>query len=615
MDSLGDAVLVIDTENYTVLDANNQATITYNLPTQDLIGKTCYQVTHQKNQPCPQTTCPIHTALKTMKPCTVEHRHLDANGNEHITEIIVIPLLTEEKNTVVHISRDITEQKHLLERIEEDERRYHTLFEQAPLGILMIDPESLKAAEFNELAHTQLGYTRQEFNKLTVLDYKANTTPKKMQQDINRILTQGKYEFEDKHVTKTREVRDVIITSQAIELSGKTYLQSIYRDVTDAKKVERALMESEAMYRVLVENAREGVWALDSSNRTVYVNPKLAKMLRYNESEMLGKPLNDFLDKKDVNATKDGWEEYRKGNQSEWEFVFRRKDGIRINALVSFSTIEDDRGGFSGTLALVTDITLRKAMEQKLEAYSRTLEATVRKRTDELLEAQARLVKAERLAVIGEVAAMVGHDLRNPLTGINGAIFYLKKKLPVNLSPEIMEMLDVIEKDVKYANCIVTDLMDYSREIKLELRDVTPKQLIHDALNYVHIPTDIKVVDLSETTPVMRIDIQKMQRVFTNFLKNAVEAMPKGGELAITTRTRGETVAFRIADNGSGITKEMLDKIWVPFFTTKAKGMGLGLPICKRIIDAHDGKVSVESALGKGTTFTVVLPIQVKFKH
>jgi PAS domain S-box-containing protein len=170
LDSLGDAVLVIDAENYTILDANNQATITYNSSTQDIIGKTCHQITHQKNQPCPPNTCPIHTALKTMKPCTVEHYHLDTDGNKHITEITVLPLLTEEKNTVVHISRDITERKLLVARIEEDERRYHALFEQAPLGILMVDPESLEAVEFNELAHTQLVYTRQEFSKLTVLD-------------------------------------------------------------------------------------------------------------------------------------------------------------------------------------------------------------------------------------------------------------------------------------------------------------------------------------------------------------------------------------------------------------------------------------------------------------
>jgi signal transduction histidine kinase len=225
------------------------------------------------------------------------------------------------------------------------------------------------------------------------------------------------------------------------------------------------------------------------------------------------------------------------------------------------------------------------------------------------------LVKAERLAAIGEVAAMVGHDLRNPLTGINGALFYLRKKLPPNLGPEIAEMFDVIEKDIKYANCIVTDLMEYSREIKLELRDVTPKQLIHDSLNYVHVPAEVTVVDLSENSPVMRLDASKMQRVFTNFLKNAVEAMPKGGELSITTQTCGETVAFRIADNGAGMTKEVLDKIWIPFFTTKAKGMGLGLPICKRIIDAHDGKVTVESVLGKGTVFTITLPVQAKFRH
>ncbi|HSV48912.1 MAG TPA: PAS domain S-box protein, partial [Candidatus Acidoferrales bacterium] len=524
IDAIGDAVLIIDSEDYTILDANHQAALQFKLAPQELTGKTCHQIAHQRDTPCPQKSCPIRIASKNMKPYTVEHEHIDKNQNTYLAEITVIPLLTEERNTVVYISRDITERKQLIQKIEEDEKRYHTLFDQAPLGILIIDPQTAKPVEFNELAHQQLGYTREEFSKLTLLDYKAETTSEQLGKLLEKILAEGKVELEDKHKTKDGGIRDVIITSQVIELSGKIYLQSIYRDVTEAKQVERALMQSESMYRLLVENAREGIWALDGSNRTVYVNPKLAKMLHYSESEMHGKPLNMFLDNQDINVSKEGWEDYKKSNRSEYEFILKRKDGIRIFALVSFSPIEDDHGHFQGTLALVTDITLRRAMEEKLEAYSKTLEETIKQRTTELLEAQARLVKAERLAAIGEVAAMVGHDLRNPLTGINGAVFYLKKKLPANSASEILEMLDVIEKDIHYANAIVTDLMDYSREIKLDLGETTPQQLIKQSLAHVSIPENVKTADLSEQTPLMRVDVNKMQRVLANLLKNAVEA-------------------------------------------------------------------------------------------
>ena len=613
IDSLGNAVLVIDADNYAIVDVNPEASKQLKLTKQELVGKTCYQVSHQRTSPCPEQACPIRMALKNMKPCTVEHQHFDKNNNMQIVEITTFPLLSEERTTVIHISKDITEQKQLIKKIQEDEKRYHALFDHAPLGILIIDPQLAAPVEFNELAHKQLGYTREEFTKLRIQDYKYKRTRNETKALIDKILQEGKIEFEDKHVTKNGDVRDVIVISQAIELSGKTYLQSIYRDITEAKEVELALMESETMYRLLVENAREGVWALNGNNRTVYVNPKMAKMLHYTESEMRGKTLNEFLDKKDTNAAKNGWSDYI-GNQGEWEFIFRRKDGIRIYALVSFSAIEDDDGCIKGTLALVTDITLRRAMEEKLEAYSKNLEQTVKQRTDQLLEAQSKLVKAERLAAIGEVAAMVGHDLRNPLTGINGAVFYLKKKLPSNLEPEALQMLDVIERDIQYANAIITDLMDYSRELKIELSETTPKRVIAESISLVNIPKDIRIVDASGNSPTIQIDVGKMQRVFANFIKNAIEAMPKGGELSIQSRTIDGMVEFKIADCGCGISAEVLEKMWMPFFTTKAKGMGLGLAICKGIIDAHEGKVCVESTIGQGTAFTVTLPINLKPK-
>jgi signal transduction histidine kinase len=216
------------------------------------------------------------------------------------------------------------------------------------------------------------------------------------------------------------------------------------------------------------------------------------------------------------------------------------------------------------------------------------------------------------LAAIGQVAAMVGHDLRNPLTGISGAAYYLKMKLGANAEKKMKEMLEIIEKDIQYSNKIITDLMDYSREIRLKLTETTPKSIITESISLVQIPEKVQLTNSTQNEPRIKIDVDRMKRVFANLIKNAVEAMPQGGELAISSRVSGNDVEFTFIDTGVGIANEVLEKIWTPFFTTKAKGMGLGLPICKRMVEAHQGKISVESIVGEGTTFTITIPIEPK---
>jgi signal transduction histidine kinase len=213
------------------------------------------------------------------------------------------------------------------------------------------------------------------------------------------------------------------------------------------------------------------------------------------------------------------------------------------------------------------------------------------------------------------VAAMVGHDLRNPLTGIKGATYYLKKKLGPKMDEKTMEMMKLIEKDIEHSNEIITDLMEYSKEIRLELTETTPKSIVKDALTLVKVPENVQISDLTQGKPKIKMDVEKMKRVFDNLIKNAVDAMPICGELTITSRESKGNVEIAFADTGIGMTKEIMGKIWTPFFTTKARGMGLGLAICKRIIEAHGGSISVESTAGKGTTFTITIPIKPKIKE
>lgn len=216
----------------------------------------------------------------------------------------------------------------------------------------------------------------------------------------------------------------------------------------------------------------------------------------------------------------------------------------------------------------------------------------------------------ERLNTIGELSAMIGHDLRNPLTGISNAVYYLKMKCPPEADPKMKQMLEIINKDVDYANKIVSDLLDYSRKLNLEVSESSPRSVIDSALALVTVPSSIPVENLTEEKPTLRIDVDKMRRVFVNILKNSVEAMPEGGKLTIQSKENKDNVEFAVTDTGAGMPKETLEKLFTPLFTTKAKGMGLGLPICKRIVEAHGGKISTESTVGEGTTFRILIPIE-----
>jgi len=172
-------------------------------------------------------------------------------------------------------------------------------------------------------------------------------------------------------------------------------------------------------------------------------------------------------------------------------------------------------------------------------------------------------------------------------------------------------MLETIETAITYSNKIVNDLMEYSRDLKLELAECTPKAMLENALSLIEVPEKIKIVDATEYKPTVKADIEKMRRVCVNLIKNAFDAMHEGGTLTVKSREVNGKLEIAFKDTGTGMSKETLSKLegGVPLFTTKAKGMGFGVPICKRIAEAHGGKLSVESKIWKGTTVTITVPV------
>jgi PAS domain S-box-containing protein len=808
------------------------------------------------------------TGLGYFAVCNVELVGRRKDSSEFPAELSISPTRLGGNWAAVGVVKDITRRKAEEQKLRDTEQRYHAIFNQAPLGVLVVDPETAGIFEFNDIAHQQLGYSREEFEKLTLLDIEAKKSTDQVKAHLKEMLEVGKSEFETLLRMKNGEIANSWVTTRVFRSGGKLYLLCVYRDITEIKKAQQALTESEELSRAIVANAPIGIATSDKNYHFITANEAFCSILGYSEEELRKLTFKDITHPDDLQESIDKVNDLQKGripffmkekryirkdgtviigkiftnmirNQTDkpplfiveleditkkkeleddlrsseerfraisasamdtivlsdeeeniiyWNpaaekmfgfceteamgrklatliipplgyekhramlkelrehnlakknlgYLALKKDGslfpmelsvisVKIkdrNCLLSVirniteskameealkqerdmlenmatnidaglaiigkdyrviwanrrliqaggsATIENKpcytlfnndsktgicedcgvkkifekgasidrhdfhfkRGGLdkwfeiiatpvkdkdgkvTAALELAVDITERKRLQKRLSDYSQRLEELVQQRTEQLKKTQAELVKSERLAAIGELAGMVGHDLRNPLTGIKNSAYFMKKK-GSNISPnQAMEMLDTIDKCVNYSNKIVNDLLDYSKEVHLELREESLRKLLTESLALLDVSEKVQVSNRLSDEPKVRIDIDKMKRVFVNLVKNALDAMPKGGKIIVDSNRVGQRLDVSFTDTGEGIPDDVLPKLFSPLFTTKAQGMGFGLAICKRIIEAHRGTILVNSAKGKGTTFTLTLPIESKFE-
>ena len=222
---------------------------------------------------------------------------------------------------------------------------------------------------------------------------------------------------------------------------------------------------------------------------------------------------------------------------------------------------------------------------------------------------------AERMVAIGETAAMVGHDLRNPLQTITNTLYLAKKELESMPSPaaekkSIMEMYKTLGEQAYYMDKLVSSLQVYARPLRPEVVPTSLRSLIDDTLSTVTVPENVKVSVKVERGLKAIVDPVLMRRVLVNLITNAVEAMPDGGRLTIRASKKDEAVFIGVEDTGIGIPEKDIVKLFKPYPTTKPGGTGLGLVICKRLVEAHGGTITVKSKVGKGSTFTVKILLQ-----
>src|SRR4051794_28946808 len=242
----------------------------------------------------------------------------------------------------------------------------------------------------------------------------------------------------------------------------------------------------------------------------------------------------------------------------------------------------------------------------------------VRLRTDELersmgelADAHEQLVRQERLAAIGQLASTIGHELRNPLGVLSNAVYLLRGDLGPTPSDPAERHLAAAEREVSAATVIVSDLLEFARHRDPVLLDVDVADLIQEVLSVLPPPTGVDITTDIGPAVTLRADRDQLRQLLLNLLGNAYQSMPDGGRVTVGAKSGGGVVRLWVTDTGQGIPAGIPDPLFEPVFTTKARGVGLGLAVCSRVVDAHHGEISVESSPGEGSTFRVTLPVVV----
>lgn len=377
-------------------------------------------------------------------------------------------------------------------------------------------------------------------------------------------------------------------------------------------KNTQTIKTSELRYRRLFEAAQDGILILEAATGKIMdVNPFLIKMLGYSHAEFVDKKLWEVGAFHDIEASREAFEALQANEYIRYEDLpLKTKTGHLIQ--VEFVSNVYRVGRQKVIQCNIREITARKQAEAALQRLNAELEERIAARSLELLRAREKLIHQEKLTVLGYLANSVSHELRNPLGIIANAVYYLKLIQP-EAGPKIRAYLDLIETENQTAEKIISDLLDFARIKSVDLMEfqfVEIFELIGRTLERYPAAENVQVtLSFPAGLPKVWIDLRQITQVLGNLILNACQAMANGGELTISARQQGNQAAIDLADTGSGVALENMNRLFEPLFTTKIKGIGLGLIVSQTLTEANGGRIEFQSLAGRGSTFTVWLPL------
>ncbi len=514
-------------------------------------------------------------------------------------------------------NRDITKRKNAEEIILKEKLFSETVINSLPGSFYLFD-EHGKFIQWNRNLELITGYSAEEIEKMNPLDFFDMEARNLVAGKIQEVLINGKADVEAALLQKNGAKVPFYFNGQLFLLSGKRCVIGMGIDITERRKAEEARRRAEEASRKLFEdmidlynNAPCGYHSLNKDGLYVLVNDTELAWLGYSRNEIIrNKKFSDVLTSSSVKTFNETFPVLKnRGSVLDIEVDMVRKDGTILPVLLSATATRDADGNFVMSRSTIYDITKRRQVDEE------------RKNLEEQLH------QAHRMDAIGQLAGGVAHDFNNLLTSIIGYSDLLLTQLPENHFAK--DKLTIIRDAGDKAADLVRQLLAFSRKQMLEMRPVNINEIVWNMSKIFArtIGEDIEL-ELNIMKPVKNIlaDAGQIEQILMNLVVNARDAMPEGGRLTIETDDvyldetyalmhsqlvkSGHYVMLLVADNGMGMSREVQDKIFEPFYTTKeaGKGTGLGLSTTHGIVRQHNGYIWVYSEPGQGTTFRVYFP-------
>jgi len=462
--------------------------------------------------------------------------------------------------------------------------------------------------EFNRGAEKLFGWKKDEVihNQNISITILPEDRKKGIQKEMSkRTRTEGVCELEMYRVRKNGERFPAHTTITAIkDPSGKaTGFVEIVRDITLRRSLEKELRETKEFLENVMESSVDGILTTDLKGKISYQNRAMEEILGYPKEAVLGGHISRFYVRGIQQAREVMTLLQKEEKASNYEIEVKRNNGETLTILTSLFLLRDEEAKVIGTAGIFKDITEQKLLEAKLKAT------------------QASLVEASKMRALGELVAGVAHELNNPLMASQTILHVIFKNLPDDY-PE-RARLEIVRKCNDRIEKIVEHLREFSRQTQPEFKEIDVNQPVENALIITGqqlLNHNISIVRrLSQDLPKVIGDSNQLEQVFLNLISNARDAMDEiTGPKELTIRSylseyEGPSmVVVSVQDTGEGIPEENLNKVIEPFFSTKpvGKGTGLGLSLCFGIIEAHGGRLEIESQHGRGTEVKVLLPVK-----
>jgi two-component system, cell cycle sensor histidine kinase and response regulator CckA len=540
-------------------------------------------------------------------PTRHELTGIRSDGSRFEMEITPARMMFQGKPARQAILRDITDRRRAEQVLRESEERYRLLFENNPQPMWVIDRETLAFLAVNEAACRHYGYGREEFLAMKIQDIQPTG-------DIAALLETRSESREFRwagawrHRKKDGTMIEVEVASHPLHFSGREAQLVLSNDVTERKRAEEALRQSEQKYRDIFDLATLGIYQSRPDGSFLTANGPLAEMLGYESPEELMKRNLEEIYAVHGERAAVVARFVSEGRASRQEIRWRRKDGTSIWIELDARVVRNPDGTTRYFEGFVHDITERKESEE------------------EKRKLQEQLVQAQKMEAVGQLAGGIAHDFNNLLTAITGYSELLLNELPAEDLRR--SHAEEIRKAGERAGSLTQQLLAFSRRQVLEPRVLDVNTVVSDIERmlrrligeHIELKTS-KAADLWK----VKADPGQVEQAILNLVLNARDAMPTGGVLSVETsnadldesfsRTHvptqpGPYVCVAVSDTGIGISDEIKARLFEPFFTTKerGKGTGLGLSTSYGIIKQSGGYVWCESAVGRGTTFRVFLP-------